>query len=805
MLSAVVLTTTLPASAQAVALHGNVARDAQLLTPTGHADPAKVLSMTIQFVPRNQAEVDALLAAQQDPGSSQYHKWLMPDEYTRRFGPSEQDFAAVAQWLKSSGLHVTGGSRREGVIKFSGNVATVEKAFGTSVMAFRDGVHFANTTEPKLPAQFAPIVGEVTGLQNLGKLRPVIKPARILLPKAPLRKRPQSGAQLKSGLSPAWSWTILGSSGNTFAPADFYTFYDETPLLNSGITGAPTNDCIAIFADGNIFTDIVDVFTSDPGQLGFSLAPVSLTVDTSSEGDPGVLAGFDTEAYLDIEWSHAVAPGDPITLYVANPNSFTFEQNLQDALGAAVNQNKCGAINISYGDCGEPASFYTSTLGTIFSKAALQGQSVFVSSGDDGVDTCDEGVPNVNELSANPNTTSVGGTGFTPNFDVNGNDVGFVAESVWNDNSLATAGQHTAGGGGRSQVFTSKPAYQTGQGVPSDGVRDVPDVSMIASANNPGVLIIVDDDSTNPPSDAAYPGQEGGTSLSAPVWAGISRLIQQKTGTRLGNMNPRIYQLANAGLAAHGFRDVLTGNNTFINAQDKTVTGYSAGTGYDLATGWGSVDIATFVNAYAATATPTPTATATATPTRTATPTATSTGGTPTPTATATITATPTATATGGTATATASATPTVTTGSTPTATVTATPSATATTTATPSPAPTATTVPAMLKVTPPSKAFGKVKMGQAKIVTFTLRNMAKSGPPITFGSPLASVRVDNPREFGFPPGATTCPQQLFPKQKCKLKLMFAPSSPIVSFSWMLIYDNAANANQYVPISGTGK
>ena len=167
--------------------------------------------------------------------------------------------------------------------------------------------------------------------------------------------------------------TYLGGTGDTFAPPDFYTFYDENPLLNAGDNGGPSDDCIAIFADSNIFTDILSFFTSDPSQLVFSLAPINLTVDTSAEGDPGVINGPDGEAYLDIEWSHSVAPGDPIILYVANPTSFTYEQNLQDGIGAAVNQNKCGAINISYDVCGQPASFYTSTMGTIFCEGTTAG------------------------------------------------------------------------------------------------------------------------------------------------------------------------------------------------------------------------------------------------------------------------------------------------------------------------------------------------------------------------------------------------------------------------------------------------
>ncbi len=197
------LATALPVSAQSVSLHGNVAPDAIRLSPVAHADPAKILTLTIQFVPRNQAEVNALIAAQQDPRSPQYHKWLTPSEYTRRFGPSEQDFNALGDWLKSSGFQITGGSRPEGVVKFSGTVATVEKAFNTKMMTFRNGSQFANTTEPEIPAAFADIVGEVTGLQNLGRLEPVLKPSRIhglplAKPASRLLKNPKNGRLLSS-------------------------------------------------------------------------------------------------------------------------------------------------------------------------------------------------------------------------------------------------------------------------------------------------------------------------------------------------------------------------------------------------------------------------------------------------------------------------------------------------------------------------------------------------------------------------------------------------------------------------------
>lgn len=153
-------------------------------------------------------------------------------------------------------------------------------------------------------------------------------------------------------------------------------------------------------------------------------------------------------------------------------------------------------------------------------------------------------------------------------------------------------------------------------------------------------------------------------------------------------------------------------------------------------------------------------------------------------------TATPTATATGATATAT------------PTATATA----TATTTQTATPTATATPVAGLLKVSPNHKNYGKIKVGKAKIFTFTLSNSAKSGPPITFASGIAfSIPQTNPQEFGFPAGATNCPQQLFPKKKCKLKVGFAPAFVGLRSSTLTIFDNATGNPQMVPLSGTGK
>jgi subtilase family serine protease len=150
-------------------------------------------------------------------------------------------------------------------------------------------------------------------------------------------------------------------------------------------------------------------------------------------------------------------------------------------------------------------------------------------------------------------------------------------------------------GGGASQIF-AKPEWQAGPGVPGDAMRDIPDVAMIAGS--PGVTIGAD-----VAGSAQLQCCWGGTSLSAPLWAGYSRTIAQQQGAaRLGLLNPTIYRLAQNGLLANGIEDVTSGNNNFNG-----VPGFSAGAGYDLVTGWGSADMTEFASAYNGTPSPTPT------------------------------------------------------------------------------------------------------------------------------------------------------------------------------------------------------
>jgi subtilase family serine protease len=630
--------------------------------------------MQIRFALRNQAALDKLLLDLQNPASPHYHHWLKTGEFARRFGPSKSEVKAVEAWLKSQGFAVSTTSQRD--IAFQGDVSQAQQTFEVRIARFGDGSTYANTSDPVVPGRFARVIGAILGMDNIVHAMPLSHrlmtsaasdrlSARnhLKLRLAPAERSSQGPfAQGVSDGSPIGQAILNGDEA--FGPADVRTFYDET--VANGEDGS--GDCIAIVGISDFLDSAMSVFTSK-----FGLPAIDYTREFHGP-NPGINSGGESEAELDLQWAHSTAPGASIVYHLGN--------DLVSDIAGAVTDNACGAISISYTFCSPTASLIEYTLDPLFKQAAAQGQSVFVSSGDNGAagdvisgNTCAAGNSrSVNEMSADPNVTSVGGTQFSPTYS-GGNNVGYVTEDVWNDGIGAS-------GGGASQFF-SKPGYQTGQGVPNDGARDVPDIALLASPEHPGVFWGHDVRGSGEISCCI-----GGTSLGAPVWAGFSRVVAEMTGTtRLGNLNLVIYGLTNSQYSSAGFHDITIGNNNFNG-----VTGYSAATGYDQATGWGSVDFNTFALAAESwikgSTTPTPTSTATPSATATATATATQTAAV-TPTSTATTNATPTSAPTSS-QTPKPTATPIMTATSVHTATDTVTPTQTTAPTSTP----TATTTP---------------------------------------------------------------------------------------------------------------
>jgi subtilase family serine protease len=371
---------------------------------------------------------------------------------------------------------------------------------------------------------------------------------------------------------------IVNGKGPAFGPQDLYTFYNETALLNSGIDGSGV-DCTALIEDSNFDPAGLDAFNSQFGLPAFNGGNLAESFPTT---DPGV-NGDAIETVLDISYAHAIAPGAPINVYIGDQTNSNTGLGIVDAMLQAVHDNSCGAISISFSICGGSNRFYKGFDG-LFAQANSQGQSVFVGSGDNGsaglllnkkTGACVPSTkPRVNEMAASPHVSAIGGTQFNANFDSSGNDVGFVAESVWNDSSGAS-------GGGKSKIF-KKPSFQLGVTPKKDKKRDIPDIAIGASPNSPGFFLAT---------TGTVGCCIGGTSVSAPMWAGIAQLIAQSKSSRVGNINARLYQLGSSNSAA--IRDVTSGNNSFGG-----VTGFSAGAGYDLASGWGTPDIAAFVEAF---------------------------------------------------------------------------------------------------------------------------------------------------------------------------------------------------------------
>ncbi len=544
-------------------LFGNHPDEAAGIVGAAAAPSSQLLAMHLTMAIRNRADLTRLLADQQDPASPDYHQWITPDDFTARFGPKEADLARVTRWLKQKGFTVTSADASSREVAFTGTVAQAQNAFAVKITATADGRLYSNIADPAVPADLAPLIESIHGLDNLLHSAPTVH--RVSQPAA-----------------------IVNGTGPAFGPADIYIFYDETPLLDAvpAIDGSGIG-CVAVVEDSDLDEDAANAFNSQFGLPTLSTANFSeVLVDGSNPGQND----DELETMVDVNYSHAIAPGSSIRIYLGD-QKHTKSSAILDAIHAAVKEKNspCTAISVSFGFCGGSKGFYRTQDG-FFAQAAAQGQSVFVATGDEGAaglklnnagNSCVTGTSrNINELGASPNVTAIGGTEFSPDYEA-GNDVGFVAESVWNDSDGAA-------GGGESKVF-KKPAFQAGI-IPKDKKRDVPDISFGASPATPGFFYGGRSGGGSPVVTCCV----GGTSVGAPAWAGISQLISDAHGSPVGNLNTRLYQLgAEASGATTGIRDVTSGGNGFNG-----VSGFTAIPGYDKASGWGTADLGLFVPAY---------------------------------------------------------------------------------------------------------------------------------------------------------------------------------------------------------------
>lgn len=562
-------------SGQRITLTGHVKPQARAEFDQGPTDASKLLEASLVLRPsaEQQAALDQLLKEQQDPASPNYHKWLTPDQFAQRFGASGEDIARIRDWLQQQNLQVTSVSRARNTIHFKGSVAAVQSAFSTQIRNYlvNGELHFANATNPSLPADLDLMVTSIEGLDDF-RLQP-------------------------RGVSSTADYTS-GTGHHYLAPDDLATIYDIKPLYAAGIDGTGQSIVVA----GQTQVDLTDI-RAFRAKFGLSAVDPQIVLVPGMR-DPGVSSKDVAEADLDLEWSGAVARNANI-IYV-------YTGSVMDAVQYAIDQNLAPVISLSYGLC-EPLTSGSSlrTFETWAKQANAQGITWVNAAGDNGGADCAGATTGSGGLAVDapasvPEITAVGGTTLN---DVNGiywsavngtdgaSVLSYIPEVVWND---STTNSPAAGGGGASEFYL-KPAWQTGSGVPNDGARDVPDIALAASANNNGYLV--------------YSGGAlavfGGTSVSTPVFAGIVGLLNHsiaKSGTPSsgsGNVNPRLYSLAQTGTSV--FHDVTSGNNvvtiTCTSSRSRNCVpgsfGYSAGAGYDLATGLGSVDAYKLVTNFA--------------------------------------------------------------------------------------------------------------------------------------------------------------------------------------------------------------
>ncbi len=347
-------------NARVAAMRGNVHRLARPQFDEGRVEGSLRLPrvvLTFRMTPGQQSDLDALLRAQMDPASPNYHRWLTPEEYAGRFGLGEADLAQVVNWLRAQALTVVEIARGRNYVTFQGSAAQVEAALRTEIHRYRvEGeLHYANAGEPSLPAALA---GVVLGVRGLHDFR--LKPKGIARARRPRFTSSVSG------------YTYL-------APDDFATIYNVKPLYASGIDGS--GQTIAVMGQTDLILSDIATFRRVSG-LSATLPQVVLVPGAL---DPGISAYDIDEANLDLEWAGGIARNAAL-VYV---NSF----DVFDSLQYAIDQNLAPVITISYGDCEQ--NFAASDLATLVTntqRANAQGITVVGPSGDTGAADCDYNV-----------------------------------------------------------------------------------------------------------------------------------------------------------------------------------------------------------------------------------------------------------------------------------------------------------------------------------------------------------------------------------------------------------------------------
>ena len=473
---------------------------------------------------------------------------LSAEELQKNFSPQEMDINALTKWLQAQGFTGIEVSKDRTGVYAQATAEQIQKALQVNMVRVTKGglSYTAAQNAPSLPADIGAPVQAIIGLQPF---RHAHKHSRVQVPTNNNR----------AGL------------GQTEADAPSPNVENAPPYLVPEILKAYNADGLGVTGNGQTIAILIDTFPADPDLTVFwtrNGLPVTPQRVERVNVKGANLPAPEGEETLDVEWASSVAPGAKIRVYASASLSFVdLDKALDRILADAGTDKTMRQLSISLG-LGE--KYFGGPAGEVavqhqkFLKLAALGVNVFVSSGDAGSNPDNTGQGSTGPLqveyeSSDPCVVAVGGTSLklSPNGQV-------AAETAW------------MGGGGGKSVFFKRPSWQHGTGVPSGNQRLVPDVSLTADPNEGAFLVLHN-----------KVVQIGGTSWSAPVWAGFCALINEARAKAkkkpLGFLNPLLYPL----LGTPCFRDITQGSNG----------AYEAGPGYDMVTGLGVPNVAKLMQA----------------------------------------------------------------------------------------------------------------------------------------------------------------------------------------------------------------
>lgn len=446
---------------------------------------------------KGQVPMDSLAREIQDPLSPRYQKFYTPAEIRAVAGPSDADYQAALAQLRASGLDILSESPTHLWVSVEGPALALKNIQGK-------------------------MVAGVVGLDKSHVAAPGIH---------------RKAAEAAGG---------AGEPNTGIPQAKIKSTYGFDPIYQAGITGRGQDIAIATY--NSFFMGDVKRFFAD------SHLPATPNVDVVEfNGMPSYLWGTAGETEMDVEFAGMIAPGANIHVFPSATNDDTGEAQLFNAI---LDDGRSHIVSYSWGDCETNMSAgFVQEMSVIFSRAVAQGVNIFVSSGDDGSDSCGNGTLVAEFPSSNPNVISVGGTSF-----LNGP---VRHETAW-----------THGGGGISSIY-DRPDFQGFLTAPFTK-RAYPDVSFNSDPETGEAMFLTDQENR----DGAYT-VVGGTSMAVPHWAGLLALVaearEKQNKGRIGYINPYLYG-ANSSDMEKIFVDITDGGNGT----------YNAGLGWDAVTGLGS-------------------------------------------------------------------------------------------------------------------------------------------------------------------------------------------------------------------------